>query len=80
MLWGSIPDDTLNTAADNNQLTTPAQILTQAQRMLMSDKARLKIADFHRSYILMGPNTRWDNGEQGHDAVPGLQHGPWSRR
>jgi len=61
MLWGSIPDDTLNTAADNNQLTTPQQILAQAQRMLMSDKARLKIADFHRFYILMGPNTRWDN-------------------
>jgi hypothetical protein len=61
MLWGSIPDDTLNTAADNNMLSTPAQILQQAQRMLMSDKARLKIADFHRYYILMGPNTRWDN-------------------
>ncbi|HXU06147.1 MAG TPA: DUF1592 domain-containing protein, partial [Polyangia bacterium] len=61
MLWGSIPDDMLNTAADNNQLSTPAQILQQAQRMLMSDKARLKIADFHRYYILMGPNTRWDN-------------------
>ena len=26
MLWGSIPDDALNTAADNNQLSTPAQI------------------------------------------------------
>jgi hypothetical protein len=61
MLWGSVPDDTLNTAADNNQLTTPAQILTQATRMLMSDKARLKIADYHRYYVLMGPNTRWDN-------------------
>jgi hypothetical protein len=61
MLWGSIPDDALNTAADSNQLSTPAQILQQAQRMLMSDKARLKIADFHRYYILMGPNTRWDN-------------------
>jgi len=61
MLWGSIPDDTLNTAADANQLSTPTQILQQAQRMLMSDKARLKIADFHRYYILMGPNTRWDN-------------------
>ena len=41
--------------------------------MLMSDKARLKIADFHRSYVLMAPNTRWDNIEQGHDAVPVLQ-------
>ena len=64
MLWGSIPDDMLNTAADNNQLTTPAQILTQAQRMLMSDKARLKVADFHRYYILMGPNTRWDQANK----------------
>jgi hypothetical protein len=64
MLWGSIPDDTLNTAADNNALTTPAQILSQAQRMLMSDKARLKVADFHRYYILMGPNTRWDQANK----------------
>ncbi len=61
MLWGSIPDDALNTAADNNALTTQAQILAQAQRMLTDDKARLKMADFHRYYILMGPNTRWDN-------------------
>jgi hypothetical protein len=61
MLWGSIPDDALNQAADKNQLSTSAQILAQAQRMLATDKARLKMADFHRSYILMGPNTRWDN-------------------
>jgi Protein of unknown function (DUF1592)/Protein of unknown function (DUF1588)/Protein of unknown function (DUF1595)/Protein of unknown function (DUF1585)/Protein of unknown function (DUF1587) len=61
MLWGSIPDDALNSAADNNMLTTPAQILNQAQRMLTDDKARLKMADFHRYYILMAPNTRWDN-------------------
>ena len=61
MLWGSIPDATLNTAADNGALTTPAQILSQAQRMLTDDKARLKMADFHRYYILMAPNTRWDN-------------------
>ena len=61
MLWGSVPDDALNQAADANQLATPAEILTQAQRMLMSDKARLKIADFHRTYVLMAPNTRWDN-------------------
>src|SRR4029079_10934107 len=71
MLWGSIPDDTLNTAADSNQLTTPAQILTQAQRMLMSDKARLKIADYHRSYILMGPNTRWDQANKDPSLFPG---------
>jgi hypothetical protein len=60
MLWGSIPDDPLSTAADQNQLSTPAQILTQAQRMMMNDKARLKTAEFHRYYVLMGENTRWD--------------------
>ncbi len=64
MLWGSIPDDALNTVADANQLQTPAQILQQAQRMLTNDKARLKIAEYHRYYILMGPNTRWDTANK----------------
>ena len=32
--------------------------------MLTSDRARLKISDFHRYYILMGPNTRWDNANK----------------
>jgi hypothetical protein len=61
LLWGSIPDATLNTAADNNQLQTPAQILTQAQRMVKTDAARQRLADFHASYMLIAPNTRWDN-------------------
>ncbi|MFZ5896068.1 MAG: DUF1592 domain-containing protein [Myxococcota bacterium] len=60
MLWGSIPDETLNQAADQGQLSTPAQILAQAQRMIKLDKARGRIADFHRYYLLMGTNTRWD--------------------
>jgi hypothetical protein len=61
MLWGSMPDDTLAAAADNNQLTTPAQILQQAQRLVSDNRARDKVAAFHRSYTLMGTNTRWDN-------------------
>lgn len=61
LLWGSIPDATLNTAADNNQLQTPAQILAQAQRMVKLAPARQRLADFHASYMLIGPNTRWDN-------------------
>jgi hypothetical protein len=60
LLWNSMPDDTLSTAADNNQLTTPAQILAQAKRMLMSDRARAKVSAFHQYYLLMGTNTRWD--------------------
>ena len=34
MIWGTTPDATLSTAADNNQLQTKAQILTQAKRMV----------------------------------------------
>jgi hypothetical protein len=60
LLWNSMPDDTLATAADNNQLQTSAQILSQAQRMLMSTRARAKVNAFHQYYLLMGTNTRWD--------------------
>jgi hypothetical protein len=67
MLWGSMPDDTLAAAADNNQLTTPAQILQQAQRLVSDNRARDKVAAFHRFYTLMGTNTRWDNSN--HDAT-----------
>ncbi|HEX2658759.1 MAG TPA: DUF1592 domain-containing protein, partial [Polyangia bacterium] len=61
MLWDSIPDETLDQAANSGQLTTPQQILTQAQRMVKDPKARDKVAAFHRSYMLMGTNTHWDN-------------------
>jgi len=67
MLWGSIPDDALSAAADANQLTSPAQILTQAQRMVKLDQARGRVTDFHRYYLLMNPNSRWDNAN--HDTA-----------
>jgi hypothetical protein len=52
MLWGSIPDDTLNMAADNNQLQTKDQILAQAQRMIaMRDKTGPLIAMEHRNWL-----------------------------
>jgi hypothetical protein len=60
MLWGTTPDDTLSAAADNNQLTTSAQILAQAQRMIKDPKAHDMVSDFHRFYLIMGTNTRWD--------------------
>jgi hypothetical protein len=61
LLWGSTPDDALSQAADAQLLGTPAQILQQAARMLADPKARDMVAAFHRSYMLMGTNTRWDN-------------------
>lgn len=38
-LWSSMPDDTLLTAATNNQLSTPADVQQQVARMLASPKA-----------------------------------------
>jgi hypothetical protein len=81
LLWGSTPDDTLSAAADAGQLGTPAQIATQAQRMLADPRARDRVASFHRYYMLMGTNTRWDNTNKdpakfpafSQDLVPVLQ-------
>jgi hypothetical protein len=54
MIWGSIPDDTLNKAADSNALTTKEQILTQAKRMFaVRDKAGPQVAAFHRHYLAL---------------------------
>lgn len=61
LIWGSTPDDVLNQAADNNQLSTPEQIMTQAERMLKQPQAHDMVSEFHRAYLLMGTNTRWDN-------------------
>jgi hypothetical protein len=60
-LWGTMPDPTLMTAAQQNKLTQPADILAQAQRMLMDPKARTKVADFHTAYALQGGgDNRWN--------------------
>ncbi|HYQ14619.1 MAG TPA: DUF1592 domain-containing protein, partial [Polyangiaceae bacterium] len=67
MLWGSAPDDVLNQAADANQLTTAEQLKAQAERMLAMPQARDMVGAFHRSYLLMGTNTRWDNSN--HDTA-----------
>jgi hypothetical protein len=60
-----MPDDTLMTAAAANKLLDPADILSQAQRMLSDPKARAKVADFHTAYALQGDATRWS--EAAHD-------------
>lgn len=64
MLWGSAPDDVLNQAADKNELSTPAQLRAQAERMLALPQARDMVSSFHRSYLLMGTNTRWDTADR----------------
>lgn len=59
MLWGSMPDETLFAAAAANTLSTPEEILAQAQRMLADPKARTRVSQFHQEYAHMGPGTRW---------------------
>jgi hypothetical protein len=61
MLWGSIPDDLLNAAADKNELQTKEQILAQAQRMLLDqEKAAPMIAAFHQQWVHAdGPGGHW---------------------
>ena len=59
LLWGSIPDDVLSTAADGNQLQTKEQILSQAQRMIaMRDKAAPQVSAFHRHWAQMDDAAR----------------------
>jgi hypothetical protein len=59
MLWQSMPDEVLLTAAGNGSLGTPAGILTQATRMLQDPKARASVGVFHTQYAHMGEGTRW---------------------
>ena len=75
LLWGSTPDDVLSQAADANQLTTPEQIMTQAQRMLQLPKAHDMVSEFHRAYLLMGTNTRWENANRDPAVFPAFNKG-----
>jgi hypothetical protein len=45
-LWSSMPDDTLLSAAANNQLSTPAELMQQVTRMLASPKAEALYSRF----------------------------------
>ena len=68
LLWGSLPDDLLNAAADSGQLTTQAQILEQAQRMTqLRAKAAPAIVAFLRQYADVREGSHWGTLE--HDAA-----------
>jgi hypothetical protein len=61
ILWGSMPDETLFSAASAGSLATSAGILAQAQRMMQDPRARAKVSDFHQTYAHMGLGTRWED-------------------
>jgi hypothetical protein len=82
MLWKSMPDPDLYAAADAGQLTTKEQILAQAQRMLADGKARDMVRDFHRSYLHLAVNSRWDTYVKDTTRFPGFSdalRGPLSQ-
>lgn len=51
LIWASIPDDELLAAAASDQLTTPAQIESQARRMLADPKAKPAIEAFFDQWL-----------------------------
>ncbi|HET7540001.1 MAG TPA: DUF1592 domain-containing protein [Polyangiaceae bacterium] len=69
LLWGSIPDDELNTAAEGNQLSTKEQILAQATRMIqVRPKTGGFITAFHDDWAQMNNSSaHWFKGK--HDTT-----------
>ena len=61
LLWGSVPDDMLDAAADGNQLQTKDQLLAQARRMIaVREKTGPLVAAFHREWAQMNNgNAHW---------------------
>jgi hypothetical protein len=69
VLWGSVPDDELNAAADRGELQTKDQILAQAQRMIaVREKTAPLVAAYHRAYLDMdNEDSHW--WKTSHDAA-----------
>ena len=51
LIWASIPDDQLLQAAESDQLTTAAQIDSQARRMLADPRAKAAVAAFYEQWL-----------------------------
>jgi hypothetical protein len=54
LLWHSMPDDALFSAAAAGKLTAPADIEAQVQRMIADPKAHGVVADFHAQWLRVG--------------------------
>src|SRR6185436_15699119 len=51
LFWASMPDDELLAAADARALSSPAQLVAQARRLLADPKATEGIDDFHLQWL-----------------------------
>lgn len=53
-LWGSMPDDTLYSAAKNSGLSSTAALRQQAERLLKDPRAQAQFAHFGRQWLNVG--------------------------
>jgi len=53
LLWETMPDDELFAAADAGELQTDAQLEAQARRLLVDDRARTAVRNFHRQWLYL---------------------------
>ncbi len=76
MLWGSVPDDALNAAADAGQLSNKEQILAQATRMIgVREKTGSFISAFHSDWVKMNDTAaHWFKGD--HDPAKFADYQP----
>jgi hypothetical protein len=54
MLWNTMPDDALFSAAAQGKLDTPEGVLAEAQRLLEDDRAKAMVASFHAQLFQYG--------------------------
>jgi hypothetical protein len=66
LLWASMPDAALFTAAASNQLSTPAQVTGQASRMVQDPKAKVGLRNFYQQWLtaLSLPSGKVGNSTQ----------------
>jgi hypothetical protein len=68
-LWNDMPDQTLLTAAQNNELSTPAQVSAQATRMYADPKFAQALYDFHLQWLLDPAGNETDLGQSIHSST-----------
>jgi len=51
LLWGSMPDESLFELARSGKLSSDAEILSAAKRMLKDERAKSQLVDFHRQWL-----------------------------
>lgn len=54
LFWASTPDETLMNLAEQDKLTTPAQIRTQAERLLNDARAKSVVRDYYTQWLGIG--------------------------